>query len=140
MPELFFAPKEFLRGEASECAADVAFAKALQRAVTELTNTLACYAEHRADFLESVFASCFETEVETEHLCIPRRQSRKCGLYLVIEEAIHCFFFGVRHFVGNEALDERAIAFRIHRCVESHVARVEGGERLNDVDRKSCQL
>ena len=61
-------------------------------------------------------------------------------LDLVGEEAVHRLLFRVRHLVGDEALDERAIAFGIHRRVESHVARVERGERLHDVDRQTGEL
>ena len=61
-------------------------------------------------------------------------------LDLVGEEAVHRFLFRVRHLVGDEALDERAIAFRIHRGVEAHVARVERGQRLHDVHRETGEL
>ncbi len=61
-------------------------------------------------------------------------------LDLVVEEAVHRLLFGVRHLVGDEALDERAIAFRIHRRIETHVARVERGERLHDIDRQAGEL
>ena len=61
-------------------------------------------------------------------------------LDLVGQEAVHRFFFGVGHLVGDESLDERAIAFGIHRRIEPHIAGVEGGERLDDIDRESGEL
>src|SRR6185312_7042824 len=32
------------------------------------------------------------------------------------------------------------IAFRIHRCIETHIARIERGERLNYIDRQTGDL
>ena len=72
----------------------------------------------------------------------PYGNATHCALEfdVVGEEAVHGFFFGVGHFVGHEAFDERAIAIGIHGCVEAHVAGVEGGERLHDIDRQTRYL
>jgi len=105
-----------------------------------LANALARDAKHRADLFERVLASALEAEVETQNLCVARRQRAERLLDLVGEEAIHCFLFRVRHLVGDEPLDERAIAFGIHRRVEADVARVERRQRLNHVHRKTGQL
>ena len=61
-------------------------------------------------------------------------------LDLVVEEAVHRLFFRVRHLVGDEPLDERAVALGIHRRVEPHVAGVERGERLHDIDREPGEV
>src|SRR5881394_3679673 len=115
MPALFLFELVYASGgKAAERAADVAFAKALEGAVAKLTDALARHAEHRADLLERVLASTFETEVETQNLRVARRQRAECLLDLIGEEAVHCFLLGVRHLVGDEALDERTIAFGIH--------------------------
>src|SRR3954467_4435105 len=100
-----------LRGEASECTANVALAQSLQRTIAKLANTLTRDAEHRADLLERVLAPTLETEVQSGHLRIARRQRAERLLDFVVEETIHCFLFSIRHLVGNEPLDERSIAF-----------------------------
>src|SRR5688500_13518142 len=115
-------------GEAAERAADVALTQPLERAIAKLANTLTRDTEHRADLLERVLASTLETEVEAQHLCIPRGKRVERLLDLVGEEAVHRLFLSVRHLVRDEALDQGAIAFRIHRRVEAHIARVERGE------------
>ena len=61
-------------------------------------------------------------------------------LDLVVEEAVHRLFFRVGHLVGDEALDERAVALGVHGRVEAHVAGIEGGERLHDVDREAGEV
>src|SRR5688500_17626446 len=53
-----------LCGEAAECASDVALAQPLERAVAQLTDTLARHAEHRADLLEGVLAPTLQPEVQ----------------------------------------------------------------------------
>ena len=63
-----------LRGEAAQRAADVAFAKPLERAVAQLANAFTGDAEHGADLLERVLAPTFEAEVQAQHLRIARRQ------------------------------------------------------------------
>src|SRR5688500_10321232 len=123
-----FSPRAFLRGETPESATYVSLTEPLQCTVAKLTNTLARDAEHRADLLECVLASAFEAEVQSQHLRIPRRKRRQGSLDLVVEEAVHCLLLGVGHFVGDEPLDQRAIALRIHWRVEPHIARVERGE------------
>ena len=80
-----------LGGEASERATHVAFTQALERAVAQLPDALARDAEHRTDFLERVLTSAFETEVETQHLCIARRQCAERLLDFVVQETIHRF-------------------------------------------------
>src|SRR5215208_1018678 len=129
-----------LRGEAAERAAHVAFAKALERAVAELPDALARDAEHRADLLERVLAPALQAEVQPEHLRVARRERVERLLDLVGEEAVHRLLLGVGHLVGDEALDQRAIALRVHRRVEPHVAGVQRGERLDDVDRQPGEL
>ena len=119
---------------------DVALAQALERTVAQLADPLARDAEHRADLLERVLAPALEAEVQPQHLRVARRQRVERLLDLVGEEAVHRLLLGVRHLVGDEALDERAIALGIHRRVEAHVAGVERGERLHDVDRKAGEL
>ena len=59
-----------LRGERPECAADVAFAEPLERAIAKLTDAFAGDAEHGTDLFERVFASALETEVEPQYLCV----------------------------------------------------------------------
>src|SRR6185436_1942351 len=129
-----------LRGDAAQCPSYVAFAQALERTVAQLADALARDAKHGADLFERVFATALESEVQTEYLRVARRQRTKCKLDLIGEEAIHGFLFGVRHLVGDEAFDERAIAFGVHGRVETHIAGVERGERLHHVDREARQL
>src|SRR6185437_13795729 len=129
-----------LRREAAKRATHVAFTEALERAVAQLTNALACDAEHGANLFERVFAAPFETEVQFENLCVARWKRAERRFDLVVEEAVHCLFLGVRHLVRDEALDERAIAFRIYWCIEPHVARIERGERLHYIDGQTGDL
>src|SRR5690242_3174513 len=126
--------------EAPEGTPNVSLTKTLQRAIPELAHTLARHAEHRANLLQRVLTSAFESEVETEDLRVTRWQRAESLLDLVGEEAVHRFLFGIRHLVSHEALDERAIAFWIHRRIEAHIARVQRGERLHDVDRQAGEL
>src|SRR5688500_4823808 len=139
VPGLFDA-RSPLSSEAAERASYVAFAKPLECAVAQLAHTLTRDTEHGADLLECMLSSGFETEVETEHLRVTWRKCRECRLDLVVEEAVHRLFLGVGHLVGDEALDERAIAFRIHGRVEAHVSGVQRCQRLHDVDRKPGEL
>src|SRR5688500_6794067 len=67
-----------LGGEAAQGPAHIAFAKALERAVAQLSHALAGHAEHRADLLERVLAPTFEAEVQAEHLRVTRRQRAEC--------------------------------------------------------------
>src|SRR5215208_384285 len=129
-----------LRGEAAERAAHVALAKALERAVAELPDALARDAEHRADLLERVLAPALQAEVQPEHLRVARRERAEGLLDLVGEEAVHRLLLGVGHLVGDEALDEGAVALGVHRRVEAHVARVERRERLHHVHRQPGEL
>src|SRR5688500_17692855 len=99
-----------LRREAAQRATDVALAKALERAIAKLTDALARDAEHRADLLERVLTSALESEVQAEDLRVPRRERAERLLDLVVQEAIHCLLFGVGHLIGDEPLDEGAIA------------------------------
>ena len=109
----------------------------LERAVAQLADALAGDAEHAADLLERVLAPALEPEVEPQHLGVARRQRAERLLDLVGEEAVHRLPLRCRGMlVGDEALDERAVAFGIERRVEPHVARVERGERLHDVDAR----
>ena len=62
---------------------------------------------------------------------------RSALLDLLGEEAVHRLLFGVGLLVGDEALDERAIALGIERRVEPDVAGVERGERLHHVDARA---
>src|SRR5215208_6187159 len=129
-----------LRGEAAERAADVTSAQPLERAIAELPDALARDAEHRADLLERVLAPAFQAEVQPEDLGVARRERVERLLDLVGEEAVHRLLLGVGHLVGDEALDQRAIALRVQRRVEPHVAGVQRGERLDDVDRQPGEL
>src|SRR5829696_2839712 len=129
-----------LRRERPQCPTHVALAEPLERAIAQLAHALARHAQHRADLLEGVLATALESEVEPQHLRVTRRQRVQRLLDLVGEEAIHGLLLRVRHLVGHEALDERAITLRIHRRVEAHVARVERGERLHDVHRETGEL
>src|SRR5829696_8469263 len=99
-----------LSGKASQSSPYISLSQSLESTIAKLSNALAGDAEHRADFLESMLASGFETEVETQNFRIARRKSRKCRLDLIVEEAVHCFLFGIGHFVSNETLDQRAIS------------------------------
>src|SRR5687768_1886838 len=135
-----FAVRKGLRRERSQRAADVSFTQSLQSPVPKLTDALTGNSEQRANLLERVLSPTLEPKVQTKDLGIPRRQRRKRRLDLIVEEAVHCFLLGVRHLVGDEPLDQRPIAFRIHRRVEPHVAGVERGERLNDVHRQPGEL
>src|ERR1700704_3643847 len=100
-----------LRREATERPAYITLAQPLQRAVTKLTHPFTSNAEQGSNLFERVLPSALEPEVQAENLCISRRKGRQRRLDLVVEEAIHCLLLGVGHFVGDEALDERAIAF-----------------------------
>ncbi len=84
--------------------------------------------------------STFESKVQPQYLRIPRGKRRQRGFDFVVEEAVHGLFLGIGHLVGDETLDQRAIAFRIHRRIETHVAGVESGERLHDIDRQAGEL
>src|SRR5688500_2785316 len=126
--------------EAAEGAPDVALAEPLERAVAQLAHALARDAEHRADLLERVLAPALEAEVEAQHLGVARRERAERLLDLVGEEAVHRLLLGVGHLVGDEALDQRAVALGVHRRVAAHVAGVERGQRLHDVDRQAGEL
>src|SRR3984957_9911516 len=100
-----------LRGEASQRAAHIALSQPLERTITKLPDALACDAEHRADLLQRVLPAAFESEVQSEDFGIACGEGAEGLFDLVIEEAVHRFFFRIRHFVGDEPLDQRAIAF-----------------------------
>src|SRR5262245_9415742 len=55
-----FLTNQLLRRETPERAADISFAQSFQSAISQLPDTLACDAEHGADFLECVLTSTFE--------------------------------------------------------------------------------
>src|SRR5919107_6238157 len=129
-----------LRREAAQRPADVSLTEPLERPVTELPYPLARDAKHRADLLQRVLAPALQPEVEPEDLRVARWERRERLLDLVGEEAVHRLLLGVGHLVGDEPLDERAVALGVHRRVEAHVARVERGERLHDVDREPGEL
>src|SRR5689334_9720653 len=136
----FPLPFRCLCRERAESPTNISFAQTLERPVAELANTLARDAKQRTDFLERVLASALETEIQSENFRVARRQRGERRLDLVVEEAIHRLFLGVGHLVGDETLDQRAIAFRIHRRIETDVAGVERGERLNDINRKTGEV
>ena len=56
------------------------------------------------------------------------------------EELVHRLRFGVALLVGDEALDQRAVALGVQRRVEPDLAGVERGERLHHVDREAGGL
>src|SRR5206468_3963200 len=85
-------------------------------------------------------APTVEAEVEAEHFRIARGKRGERALDLLAHEAIHVLVFRIRHLLGDEALDERAIAVGIERRVEANVAAVEGGERLHDLDGEAGEL
>src|SRR5690242_5470164 len=126
--------------EAAQRATHVSFAQAFERTVAQLAHALARDTEHRADLLERVLAPAVQTKVETRDFRIARRQRAERLLDFVGQEPVHGFLFGVGHLISDEALDERAIALRIHRRIESHITRVERGERLHDVDRQAGEM
>src|SRR5687768_9074133 len=105
-----FAIRKGLRRERSQRPPNVPFTEALERPVPKLTDALTGNSEQRANLLERVLSPALEPKVQPEDLGIPRRQRRKRRLDLIVEEAVHCFLLGVRHLVGDEALDQRAIA------------------------------
>src|SRR5215210_4595631 len=135
-----FAVLRTLRREATQRASYISFTEPLERTIAKLTHALAGDAEQRANLFQSVLASTFEPEIQAKDFRIARRERRQSGFDLVVEEAIHCLLLGVRHLVGDEALDERAVAFGIHRSIQADVAGVERGERLHDIDRQACEL
>src|SRR3954469_20990068 len=96
----FVVRPQTLSSERSQRAADIALAEPLERAVAKLTYTLTRDAEQRSDLLEGMLPPTLQAKVQSENLRIARRQSRKCSLDLVVEEAVHCFLFGVGHLVG----------------------------------------
>src|SRR5262245_39769484 len=122
--------------EARQRAADVAFAQPLERAVAQLAHPLAGDAEHAADFLQGVLPAAVEAEVEPEHLGVPRRQGAEGGLDLLGEEAVHRLLFRVTLLVGDEPVDQTAIAFRVERRIQPDIGRVERRERLDHVERE----
>src|SRR5437764_1024752 len=63
-----------LGGEASQRATHVAFAQPLEGTVAQLADALARDAQHRSDLFQRMLASTFETEVETQHFRVARRQ------------------------------------------------------------------
>src|SRR5690242_12132866 len=86
-------------GEAAERATDVAFSQALESAVAELSYARASDAEHGADLFERVFASAIETEIQSQHLRVTRRQRTQCLFDLIVEESVHRLFLSIRHFI-----------------------------------------
>src|SRR5687767_12382956 len=101
-----FGPPLHVRS--SRYAAKLPSARPLEGAIAQLANALARNAEHRPDLFERVLTSALETEIETQHLRVARRERVERLLDLIGEEAVHGLFLGVRHLVGHEALDERA--------------------------------
>src|SRR5471032_1202255 len=124
-------------GKASKRPPNIPLTKPLESSVAQLSDALAGDAEHGADLFEGVLAAPFQAEVEAQYFCVAWREGGERLLDLVGEEAVHRLLLGVGHLVGDEPLDERAVAFRVHGRVEAHVARVEGGERLHHVHRES---
>src|SRR3954453_3356443 len=123
--------------EGRQRAADVALAQALERAIAKLAHPLAGDAEHPADLFQGVFPAAVEPEVEPEHLGVARRQGAERRLDLLGEEAVHRLLFGVALLVGDEAVDQAAIAFGVEWRVQPDVGRVERRERLHHVERQS---
>ena len=80
--------------------------------------------------------STVETEIEAQHLGIAALQRIERLLDLIGQEAIHRLIFRIRQVFGDEALDERAVTVGVERSIEPHVARVERGERLHDLERQ----
>src|SRR5262245_29882966 len=122
--------------EAGQRLSNIAIAQALQRTVTELPHTLTRDAQHAADLFERVLAAAIQAEVQPQHLRVTALQRVQRLLDFIRQEAIHRLIFRVRQVLGDEALDQRAIAIGIERRVEPHVARVQGGERLHDLQRQ----
>src|SRR5438309_655347 len=125
-----------LRCEGPQRLAHRAFAQPLQGAVAQLADALARDAEHAADLLQGVLAPAVQPEVEAQHLRVALLETVQRRLDLVGQEAVHRLLFRVREVLGDEALDQGAVAVGIKRRVEAHVARVEGGERLHHLERQ----
>src|ERR1700682_2571431 len=87
----------------------------LERAVAELADPLASDAEHPTDLLQGMLPTPIQPKVESQHLGIAGCQRAECDLDLFLEEALHGALFRIALLLGNEALDERAFAFRIER-------------------------
>src|ERR1700730_16858798 len=90
---LSFPSSGGLRREASERATNVTFTEALQGTIAKLANALARDSQQGTDLLERVLPPAFESEVQTQHLRIPRGKRRQRGFDFVVEEAVHCFLF-----------------------------------------------
>src|SRR5882762_9422221 len=125
-----------LGGETGEGFAYIAIAQPLQRTIAQLPHALASHAEHSPDFFQRVLTSAVQTEVQPQYFGIAALQRVERLLDLVGQEAIHRLIFRVRQVLGDEALDERAITVGIERGIEPHVAGVERGERLHDLERQ----
>src|SRR6266566_552302 len=87
----------------------------------QLANPLASHTQHPADLFQRVLPAAVQPEVETENLRITPLQGVERLLDLVRQEAIHRLIFRVRQILGDEALDQRAIAVGVERGVEPYV-------------------
>src|SRR5215212_4310814 len=66
--------------EIPQPVAGLAFAEAEERPIPELANPLTGDAHHPADLLERAAVPVVESEIEPEHLGVPRRQRGERGL------------------------------------------------------------
>src|SRR6266550_422837 len=132
----YFMSAACLGCEARERLAYISVTQTFQRAIAQLPHALASHAEHSPDLFQRVLTSAVQTEVQPQHFGIAALQRIERLLDLVGQEAIHRLIFRVRQILGDEALDERAITIGIERGVEPHVAGVERGERLHDLERQ----
>src|SRR5690606_1015281 len=114
--------------ETRQRATGVAFLEPLEGAIAKLSHPLPCHTEHLADLLQRVLAAAVEPEVQSQHARVARRQRGERLLDLVGEKAIHRLLLGVVAVGRREAIDQRAIAVGVERCVEADLGGVERGE------------
>src|SRR3989454_5748091 len=84
-----------------------------------------------------MLAAAVQPEVQTQHLGVAALQRVQRLLDFVRQEPVHRLVFRVGEILGDEALDQRAVAVGIERRIEPHVTRVERGERLRSEEHTS---
>src|SRR5665213_1000544 len=72
-------PSSLRRHPVAEDVSGVALAQALERAIAQLSHTLASDAELARNLLQRHRAVAFEPEVQRQHATIPRREHLECA-------------------------------------------------------------
>ena len=102
-----------------------------QRAIPELTDAFPGYAHHPADLLQGPAVPVVQTEVEPEHLGIPRREGCQCSLQIVRtatgEGGCISTLLGQR----NEPIQPPPILPFTNRLIQAERLDVEGAQGTN---------